>query len=143
LFGVQASKVDKTKLDEWVKENKIPFEVGIIEGDAKQVSFKWGVKSLPWLILTDEKRIVQAEGLSLSELDERFGIPKSGGQSKRKRSGEPAVRVGQVAPDFELPRLSLVKGKDGKRIGKISSEKVKLSSFRGKKPVCLIFSSYT
>ena len=53
------------------------------------------------------------------------------------------IVVGRQAPDFELPRLTLTTDADGKPIGKISDEKIKLSSFRGKKPVCLIMSSYT
>jgi hypothetical protein len=53
------------------------------------------------------------------------------------------IVVGCEAPDFELPRLTLTTDADGNPIGKISAEKVKLSSFRGKKPVCLIMSSYT
>jgi hypothetical protein len=44
--------------------------------------------------------------------------------------GEGQFMVGDMAPDFELKRLH-------------SSETVKLSSFRGKKPVALIFGSYT
>jgi hypothetical protein len=41
-----------------------------------------------------------------------------------------APAVGADAPDFKLPRLG-------------SSEQVQLSSFRGRKPVALIFGSYT
>jgi len=41
-----------------------------------------------------------------------------------------APEVGSEAPDFKLPRLSNV-------------EQVQLSSFRGRKPVALIFASYT
>jgi len=33
IVAVQASKIDLTKLDDWVKENNIPFPVGMIEGD--------------------------------------------------------------------------------------------------------------
>lgn len=40
------------------------------------------------------------------------------------------LKVGDMAPDFSLPR---VKG----------AGEVKLSSFRGKRPVVLIFASYT
>ena len=53
------------------------------------------------------------------------------------------IVVGQDAPDFELPVLTLSTDADGSPIGKISDEKIKLSSFRGKKPVCIIMSSYT
>ena len=41
-----------------------------------------------------------------------------------------APDVGSHAPDFDLPRLG-------------STERVRLSSFRGRKPVALIFGSYT
>ena len=41
-----------------------------------------------------------------------------------------APEVGSDAPDFKLPRLG-------------SAQHVQLSSFRGRKPVALIFGSYT
>ncbi|MBM4017279.1 MAG: hypothetical protein FJ288_02970 [Planctomycetes bacterium] len=53
------------------------------------------------------------------------------------------LQPGQPAPDVELPRLVVEKGQDGQSLGKLSREKVKLSSFAGRKPVCLIFTSYT
>jgi len=54
------------------------------------------------------------------------------------------VIVGKPAPDFELPSLTLTTNDEGKSIGLISEiETFKLSSFRGKRPVCLIMSSYT
>jgi len=54
------------------------------------------------------------------------------------------VRVGEFAPDFELPRLTITNDPNGKPIGVISeTDTVRLSSFRGKRPVCLIMSSYT
>jgi hypothetical protein len=46
----------------------------------------------------------------------------------RTRAG--TLAVGDVAPDFELPTL------DG-------ATRVRLSSFRGKRPVVLVFGSYT
>ena len=61
----------------------------------------------------------------------------------RRRMMRPTIRPGTEAPDFELPRLTLEKGANGKVVGKISKEKVKLSSFRGKKVVCIFSSSYT
>jgi len=72
IFTVQASKIDKNKLDEWVKKYNVPFPVGKIEGDEEKIRFTWGVKSLPWLILTDKKHIVHAEGFSINEFDERL-----------------------------------------------------------------------
>jgi hypothetical protein len=71
-IAVQASKIDKAKLDEWIKENEINFPVGMIEGDQEKTRFNWGVKSLPWLILTDIKHVVTAEGFNIDELDEKI-----------------------------------------------------------------------
>ena len=54
------------------------------------------------------------------------------------------VRVGEFAPDFELPRLTITTDPNGEPIGVISeTDTIRLSSFRGKRPVCLIMSSYT
>ena len=46
----------------------------------------------------------------------------------RARSG--VLKVGDSAPDFELPMTA-------------GTERVRLSSFRGSKPVVLVFGSYT
>ncbi|MBI9017907.1 MAG: hypothetical protein JEZ07_11675 [Phycisphaerae bacterium] len=65
------------------------------------------------------------------------------GQVRKVRPVQvPVIEFGQEAPDFNLPKLNFVE-ENGKKIGKVSSEMVKLSSFRGKKPVVLIFTSYT
>lgn len=61
--------------------------------------------------------------------DELPAQRQRGRQGNQAGSGAPVA--GQVAPDFELPWL-----KDKKKT-------VRLSSFRGKKPVALIFGSYT
>jgi len=53
------------------------------------------------------------------------------GRDRRSRGASPAApKQGAAAPDFTLKTL------DGKK-------KVRLSSFKGKKPVALIFGSYT
>lgn len=54
------------------------------------------------------------------------------------------AKVGEEAPDFELPRLE-IGAADANGVAKatISEKTVRLSSFRGKRPVVLIFSSYT
>jgi len=65
------------------------------------------------------------------------------GAPSRGRPRRVSLKPGDAAPDFELPILTLVKGADGRKVGKISTEKVKLSSFRGKRVVCIISSSYT
>ncbi|MBN2182383.1 MAG: carboxypeptidase regulatory-like domain-containing protein [Sedimentisphaerales bacterium] len=70
IIAVQASKIEQEKLNEWIKENKISFPLGMIATGEEKVRFNWGVKSLPWLILTDSKHTVTAEGFSVSKLDE-------------------------------------------------------------------------
>ena len=72
VIAVQASKVDENELNEWVKKYNIPFPVGMVQGDEEKTRFAWGVRSLPWLILTDSKHIVHAEGFAPAELDEKI-----------------------------------------------------------------------
>jgi len=54
-------------------------------------------------------------------------------------AGNGGIVIGEAAPDFELAKL--VVDEEGK--GKVGDEKVRLDSFKGKRPVVLIFSSYT
>ena len=72
---------------------------------------------------------------------------RSGGQTRTKQTqgaGNPLIELGRFPPDFELPKLTFSTDTDGKPVGIISEkDTIKLSSFRGKKPVCLIMSSYT
>ena len=72
VVAVQASKIEQTKLDEWIKKNEINFSVGMIQDGEEKTRLAWGVKSLPWLILTDKKHVVIAEGFSINELDEKI-----------------------------------------------------------------------
>jgi len=69
VVAVQASKIDQETLNQWVKKYNISFPAGMIQGNEEKIRFAWGVKSLPWLILTDDKHIVRAEGFGLTELD--------------------------------------------------------------------------
>lgn len=56
----------------------------------------------------------------------------------------PLVQAGAYAPDFNLPRLTITSDPNGKPVGVIRlTDTVRLSPFRGKRPVCLIMSSYT
>lgn len=71
IVAVLDSKIGRKNLDEWIKENNIDFPMGIVEGNSRKIKFSWGVKSLPWLILTNKKHVVVAEGFSIDELDEK------------------------------------------------------------------------
>lgn len=72
IFGVQVSKIEDSTLTDWVKKNHIPFPVGQIQGDEDRIRLTWGIKSKPWLILTDREHIVFAEGFGLDELDNKI-----------------------------------------------------------------------
>jgi len=72
VVAVHAAKVDKNTLDEWVKKSNIPFPVGMIQDDEEKTRFNWGVKSLPWLILTDREHVIQAEGFGIDELNDKI-----------------------------------------------------------------------
>jgi hypothetical protein len=72
VIVVQASKVEKDKLNDWVQKNRIPFSVGISQNDEARTRLAWGIKSLPWLILTDRNRVVTAEGFELDELSDKM-----------------------------------------------------------------------
>ena len=54
-----------------------------------------------------------------------------------------SVEVGREATDFELPVLIERQDDKGQRVAVVTTDKVKLSSFCGKKIVCVFMSSYT
>ncbi|MCP4711914.1 MAG: hypothetical protein GY869_25115 [Planctomycetes bacterium] len=65
-------------------------------------------------------------------------------QRQRAPRPQPKVKVGELAPDFNLPLLTIDSNAAGKSIGKINdNNKIRLSNYFGKKPVCMIMSSYT
>jgi hypothetical protein len=70
VVAVHAVEIDKGTLRAWVKENDLASPVGMLQGDTETIQFNWGVKALPWLILTDEKHLVTAEGFGMDELAE-------------------------------------------------------------------------
>ena len=74
---------------------------------------------------------------------ERPARPEAALAPGQRLDMRPVLAPGQMAPDFGLARLTLETDKSGNVTGKIATEKVKLSSLRGQKPVCLFFSSYT
>ena len=72
VVAVQASKIEQEKLNQWINKYNIPFPVGKINGDVEKIRFNWGVKSLPWLILTDKQHVVQSEGLGVEEVVDKI-----------------------------------------------------------------------
>jgi len=78
--------------------------------------------------------LVACWSLSATAKEEKKQAKKDGAQKKKKRfdpmADDGAPKVGNDAPLFTLKTLN------GERA-------VDLSKFKGKKPVCLIFGSYT
>ena len=64
-------------------------------------------------------------------------------EAPKRRTPWTPLETGIPAPDFELPLLHEELNEKGEKIGRITDEKIRLSSFRGKKVVCLFMSSYT
>jgi len=83
--------------------------------------------------------------LVISGLIVALACNQAWGQSIRtSRDTNPKIAFGQFPPDFELPKLHFETDTQGRSVGVIDeTDTVRLSSFRGKKPVCLIMSSYT
>jgi hypothetical protein len=74
------------------------------------------------------------QGLSLEDLRNAMSHPKAAEQVAALMALEAtSVQTGDPAPDFALPRLG----------GPKAGESVTLSSHFGKRPVALIFGSYT
>jgi hypothetical protein len=69
IVAVQASKIEQDELNQWKNKYNIPFPVGIVEEDTEKARFTWGIRSLPWLILTDKNHIVRSNGFTLTKLD--------------------------------------------------------------------------
>jgi gluconolactonase len=70
---IQAADIDEEPLEQWIKDNKIPFPVGRTMPEFGKSTFDWGVKSLPWMILTDQTHIVISEGFSPNDIEEKIG----------------------------------------------------------------------
>jgi hypothetical protein len=79
IIAVQASKTDPVALHGWIADHGIPFAMGMISANEEKTRNRWGVKSLPWLILADAEHHVVSEGFGLGDLDkelEKMGAKK-------------------------------------------------------------------
>ena len=71
-IAIQIANIDKKTIDNWLKEYEINLPTGSAGENESKIRYDWGVKALPWLILTNENHIVTAEGFSINELDEKL-----------------------------------------------------------------------
>ncbi|MBC8472604.1 MAG: carboxypeptidase regulatory-like domain-containing protein [Planctomycetes bacterium] len=66
---VYAGQIVDSRLNDWLKKNRITIPCGKFDGDITVLGRTWAMQSLPWLILTDRRHIVTAEGFSVTELN--------------------------------------------------------------------------
>ena len=71
---VQTSKADLSQYKDWLKTNQVTMPIRVVVGDFEAKKLAWGVKALPWLILTDKGHKVTAEGFGIDELEERVRL---------------------------------------------------------------------
>ena len=85
VVGVQALPInDKVlALMKWQIDNAFPIkELG---NRAEEICFQWGVRELPWLVVSDRAGVVQAEGFSYKDIDREVKRLKAGELSQRLR----------------------------------------------------------
>jgi len=70
-------------------------------------------------------------------------VPAQRREGSARRARAPQIQPGQPAPDVELSPLRFAPDEKGEMVGRIGTEKVKLSDFQGKAPICIFSSSYT
>jgi hypothetical protein len=64
--------VPDDKAKEWIQTKGTFFHVGHVTKEPETVRAKWGVRGLPWLILTDAEHNIVAEGISVTELGQQL-----------------------------------------------------------------------
>jgi hypothetical protein len=69
---VQAVEADENTVNAWLKENNISLHTGIIKADHEKTASKWGMASLPWLILTDAEHKVRADGFGVDDIEDKI-----------------------------------------------------------------------
>jgi hypothetical protein len=72
VVAVHIRTSDDDSLARWADAQHIAFPVGTLKEDAAKTKFAWGVRSLPWLVLADARRIVRAEGFDVADLEGRI-----------------------------------------------------------------------
>jgi hypothetical protein len=91
VLAVQTAEADagEPNLKKWLDDNKITIPVGSLPAgqDGQKLRNSFGVARLPWLILTDDKHIVRAEGFAVEELADKL----SAGPATRPAPGATAL----------------------------------------------------
>ncbi len=72
VLAAQAALTTEDSFKQWKDANPVPFAVGRVAEKLDKVKWATEVESFPWLILTDAKGRVAAEGFALEELDAKL-----------------------------------------------------------------------
>lgn len=72
VLAVQTAGATSESFKQWKGSNPMPFPVGRVTEEAGPAKWPTDLKSLPWLILTDAKRQVVAEGFPFEELEAKL-----------------------------------------------------------------------
>ena len=67
---IQTTQIDIKQYDTFLRDNHIHDAIAIVEGDFDAQKPRWGVKAMPWLILTDSRHKVLNEGFAANELED-------------------------------------------------------------------------
>jgi len=68
LVVVQVSRTDQTPYAAFLKAVRFDIPIPMVDQDFEIKKIEWGVKDLPWLILTDKAHVVVGEGRSVAEV---------------------------------------------------------------------------
>ena len=89
MVFVQVAPIEEEALAAWKKENKITFPIAVLPGNAEWVKQEWGVRSLPWLTMTDQDHRIIGEGFPVAQLHTfLWGRAVYSGPGKRRADSE-------------------------------------------------------
>jgi hypothetical protein len=71
VLAVHSGTKRGKQVTDWLRKNGPSLTAATIQGDPYDTLFAWGARSLPWLVLTDEKHVITKAGFSLSDVKER------------------------------------------------------------------------
>jgi hypothetical protein len=67
VLAVHSGTKKGKQVTDWLKKNGPSLTAGTIQGDPYDTLMAWGARSLPWLVMTDEKHVITKAGFNLSK----------------------------------------------------------------------------
>ncbi len=72
VIAIQTTSVEADALNAWLQKQQISFKSAMMTGDVDKTKFAWGIKALPWMVLTNQDHQVVAEGFPVRKLRENL-----------------------------------------------------------------------